>query len=62
MEYSISYTKPLYGIVTVDKNGMTMKGTSAEFLSPTPQDLGMPDEINTFPLVSGIKDVSLSFK
>ena len=62
MEYSMSYTKPLYGIVTVDKNGMTMKGTSAEFVPPTPQDLGMPDEINTFPLVSSIKDVSLSFK
>ena len=62
MEYSMSYTKPLYGIVTVDKNGMTMKGTSAEFMPPTPQDLGMPDEINSFPLVSSIKDFSLSFK
>ena len=49
-------------IVTVDKNGMTMKGTSAEFMPPTPQDLGMPDEINSFPLVSSIKDFSLSFK
>lgn len=62
MQYSMSYTKPLYGIVTVDKNGMIMKGTSAEFVPPTPQDLGMPDEINSFPLVSSIKDFSLSFK
>lgn len=59
---SMTYTKPLYGIVTVDRKGITMKGTSAEFMPPTPQELNMPDEINTFPLVPWIKDFSLSFE
>ncbi len=62
MKYSMTFTKPLYGIVTVDKKGITMKGISAEFVPPTPQDLNMPDEINTFPLVSWIRDFFLSFE
>lgn len=62
LQNSMTYTKPLYGIVTVDKKGIAMKGTSAEFMPPTPQELNMPDEINTFPLVSWIKDFSLSFE
>lgn len=59
---SMTYTKPLYGIVTADANGITMKGTDAEFMPPTPEDLDMPNEINTFPLVSWIKDFAISFE
>lgn len=62
LKYSMTFTKPLYGIVTADKNGITMKGSSAEFIPPTPKELNMPDEINTFPLVPWIKDFTLVFK
>lgn len=62
LKNSMTFTKPLYGIVTVHADGITMKGTEAEFMPPTPEELNMPDEINTFPLVPWIKDFTLSFE
>ena len=61
LKYSMTFTKPLYGIVTVDSKGISMKGTEAEFMSPTPEDLNMSDEINSFPLVPWIKDFTITF-
>lgn len=61
MKYSITYTKPLYAIVTLTDKEATVKGTEADFVSPTPQELGMGDYIGIFPLVSYIKDAKIRF-
>lgn len=62
LKYSLTFDKPLYGIVTLDHNGLSMKGTEAKFLPPTPSEIGLPEKLGSFPLVSFIKDVFVDFK
>lgn len=61
LKYSITYDKPLYAIVTLSEDGAEVKGTKADFIPPTPQDLHMEDSIGGFPLVSVIENVKVSF-
>lgn len=61
LKYSMTYTKPLYAIVTLNSKGATLKGTEAEFMPPTPKDLNMNDSVGVFPLVSNIQDLTLKF-
>lgn len=61
LKYSITYTEPLYAIVTLNSKGATLKGKKAEFMPPTPKDLNMNDSLDIFPLVSNIKDVKVRF-
>lgn len=61
MKYSITYDKPLYAIVTLTDDRAVVKGTKAEFLPPTPKDLGMGDSLGTLPLVSVIEDKEIVF-
>ena len=59
LRYSITYDKPLYAIVTLAKDRIDIKGTQADFLPPTPQDLGLGDSIDIYPLVSIIADAQI---
>ena len=61
LKYSMTYTEPLYAIVTLNSKGATLKGTNAEFVPPTPKDLNMNDSVGVFPLVSNIKDLKVKF-
>ena len=61
LKYSMTYTEPLYAIVTLNSKGATLKGTDAEFVPPTPKDLNMNDSVGVFPLVSNIKDLKVKF-
>ena len=61
LEYSITYDKPLYAIVTLTEEGADVKGTKANFVPPTPQDLNMGDSIGSYPLVSVIEDATIKF-
>lgn len=61
LKYSMTYTKALYAIVTLDSKGAIVKGTEAEFVPPTPKDLNMGDSIDHYPLVSNIKDADIRF-
>lgn len=61
LKYSMTYTEPLYAIVTLNSKGATLKGTDAEFVPPTPKDLNMNDSVGVFPLVSDIKDLKVKF-
>lgn len=61
LKYSITYDKPLFAIVTLTGKGADVKGTKANFLPPTPKDLGMKDSIGGFPLVSTIEDAKIIF-
>ena len=58
---SITYTKPLYAIVTLSDKGATVKGVKAEFMPPTPKDLNLNDSIGVFPLTSSIEDAEIEF-
>lgn len=61
LKYSMTYTKALYAIVTLNNEGAIVKGTEAEFVPPTPKDLNMGDSIDHYPLVSNIKDADIRF-
>lgn len=61
LEYSITYDKPLYAIVTLTEEGADVKGTKVNFVPPTPQDLNMGDSIGSYPLVSVIEDATIKF-
>ena len=59
---SITYTKPLYGIVTLNSKGAVMKGQKAEFMPPTPQELHLGKYLGIFPLLSTVPDLKIKFK
>lgn len=61
LPYSMTYTEPLYAIVTLTDKGAVVKGTKADFVPPTPEDLQMNDSVGIFPLVSSIEDVTIEF-
>lgn len=62
LKYSITYDKPLYAIVTLNKDEAVVKGRKSHFMPPTPQNLNMRDSIGVFPLVSIIENVNISFR
>ncbi len=61
LNYSMTYDKPLYAIVTLTEDEADIKGTKAGFLPPTPEELNMNDSIGVFPLVSSIEDSKIRF-
>lgn len=61
LKYSMTYTEPLYAIVTLNSNGATLKGKNAEFMPPTPEERNMNDSVGVFPLVSSIQDINVKF-
>lgn len=61
LQYSITYDKPLFAIVTLTEKGAEVKGTKANFLPPTPEELSLNDSEHKFPLVSTIEDAKINF-
>lgn len=61
LKYSMTYDKPLFGIVTLNKKGASMKGKDSHFLPPAPKEIGLSDRKHGFPLVSYIKDFKIDF-
>lgn len=61
LKYSITYDKPLFGIVTLKNGKMKLKGVQGNFMPPTPEDLKMGKELGVFPLVSSIEDLMIKF-
>ena len=49
LKYSMTYTKPLYAIVTLNSKGATLKGKTAKFMPPTPKELHMNDSVGISP-------------
>lgn len=62
MAYSMMYDKPLYAIVALTEKGADIKGTKANFIPPTPKEIGLGDSIGVYPLVSTIEDSYVKFK
>lgn len=44
IRHMLPYSKPLFSIITIDENGIEVKGTRAEFVGPSPEEMGMYDE------------------
>ncbi len=61
LKYSMTYDQPLYAIVKLNSKGVSVKGTKAKFMPPTPKDLNMKDSLGLFPLVSIIEDIKVKF-
>lgn len=61
LAYSITYDQPLFGVVTLTDNGLSMKGVDGKFSPPAPQEVGLGDSIGPFPLVPWIRDVELQY-
>lgn len=61
LEYSITYDRPLFGIVTLTGDGLTLEGVEGAFLPPLPREVGLGDSLGPFPLVPWIRDVELRF-
>ena len=61
LKYSITYDAPLFAIVTLTDKGAKVKGRKANFMPPTPKEVGLGDTIDGFPLVSVIEDVNVRF-
>lgn len=61
MAYSMMFDKPLYAIVTLTRKGADVKGTNANFIPPTPQEVGLGDSVGVYPLVSVIDDMFVKF-
>lgn len=61
IKYTVPYKDPLYAIITLTHNSLSLKGRISSFIPPTPTDLGIPDEFFLFPLVPWIKDFKMKF-
>lgn len=61
MQYSMMFDKPLYATVTLTVEGVDVKGTKAEFIPPTPKEIGLGDSIGIYPLVSTIENAHVRF-
>ncbi len=69
-KFVVPYSKPLFAIITVDENGATVKGVEAEFVGPTPEEMGVYDKIEFYKRMTGhsrfitpsIRDRYMSFQ
>ena len=61
IKYTIPYSESLYGIVTLKKNSLMMKGKKSDFVSPTPAELNIPSTFLHGPIVSFISDFRFEF-
>lgn len=59
LKYSMTYTRPLYATVTLTRRGAKIKGVEADFVPPTPREIGLGDSLGVFPLTSSIADAEV---
>lgn len=61
MKYTTPYKDSLYAFVTIDSEGVTVKGKKSSFVAPTPDELNIPRNIHNIPLVPYISDYKYTF-
>ncbi len=61
LKFVVPYRDTLYGIVTVKRSGLHVKGVKSTFIPPTPQALNIPADFFPFPLVPRISDYQVDF-
>lgn len=57
----VPYKDPLYAIVKMGKKSLKIKGIESEFVSPTPEELGIPEDVYPVPLTAKISDLTIKF-
>lgn len=62
LKYTVTYQDALYSIVTISDDKIEVKGIKTEFVSPTPQDLGIPNDLHSFPLTPQNSDFVIDTK
>ena len=57
LQFVVPYKEPIYAIVRLDENGMTVKGVEGHFVPPSPEKTGI-----TVPLTPSVASWSLAWK
>ena len=50
------YYDPLYAIVDINEERISVRGKRSSFVGPSPAEMGMPEEENDYPLCAEIRD------
>lgn len=61
LKFVIPWEESIYAIVTIDSEGLELKGKESKFVSPTPEEMNIPKDFHSVPLVPYIKDFSFKF-
>ncbi len=61
MKYSMMYDRPLWATVTLTDDGLTIRGVRGEFIPPTPEEVGIGENVDSLPLASWIEDFELAY-
>ena len=59
---TIPYKEPLWADVTIDDEQMKISGRSTEFVGPSPEELGIPNDAYAYPIVSQISNRKLNWR
>ena len=59
MKYSMMYDRPLWAIVTLTDDGISIEGVKGRFIPPTPEEIGIKENVDALPLVSVIEDYEI---
>lgn len=62
LKYLLPWKDCLYAIVTIDKEGLDLKGVESEFIPPVPTDFEALEKLCQVPVVPYIKDFKMKFK
>lgn len=52
LQYTFPYEKPAFAIVTLDEEGLEIKGVEGQFFTPAPESIGFAD----YPVSASVKD------
>lgn len=61
LKFVTPWEESIYAIVTVDSEGLKLKGKESKFISPTPEEMKIPKDMFPYPLVPYIKDFNFKF-
>lgn len=61
MKYSMMYRDPLWAVVTLTDNGAEIRGVTSEFLPPSPEEVGISENVDGLPLTPSIADITMRF-
>lgn len=59
MKYSMMYDRPLWAIVTLTDDGISIEGVKGQFMPPTPAEIGIKENVDGLPLVPLIEDYEI---
>lgn len=60
VQYTIPYSKPLYAIITIDEDGITVKGNKGEFVGPGPEEMGVYEKFKHYIIARNYAEITAS--